>query len=103
MKELITLPTYCVNLDDHTWTHGPRSYYRLSKLGKWIISKDRKLFPFYASWAILESVKKGIYPQCEKLIKLCELEQYIPVSSEEHVRLTTKHNIYVEYACGKSQ
>ena len=91
-----------VNLDDHTWTHGTRSYYRLSKLGKWIISKDRKLFPFYASWAILESVKKGIYPQCEKLIKLCELEQYIPVNSEEHVRLTTKHNIYVEMHAGKA-
>ena len=91
-----------VNIDERTWSYGPRSYYRLSKLGKWIIGKDRKLFPFYASWAILESVKKGIYPQCKKLIKLCELEKYIPVNSEEHVELTTKHNIYVEMHAGKA-
>jgi len=91
-----------VNIDERTWSYGPRSYYRLSKLGKWIIGKDRKLFPFYASWAILESVKKGIYPQCKKLIKLYELEKYIPVNSEEHVELTTKHNIYVEMHAGKA-
>ncbi len=91
-----------VNLDERTWSYGPRSCYRLSKLGEWLITKDKKLFPFFASWVILQSVKIGIYPQCKKLIKLCRIEGYIPVNSEEHVRLTSKHGIYVEMHAGKA-
>ena len=91
-----------VKLDEKNWSRGPKSYYRLSDLGQWVITKDRKLFPFFVSLRILEAVKNGIYPQCKKLFELCKNEKHIPVNSDDHVTLTKKHNIYVEKHAGKA-
>lgn len=90
------------NLDEVTWSRGTKSCYQLSELGEFVISKDRKIFPYFVGHAILQAKKSGIYPQCDKLFQLHLKEGYIPVSDSKHVELTKKHQITVEKHGGKA-
>ncbi|MSP64992.1 MAG: hypothetical protein EXR16_05125 [Bacteroidetes bacterium] len=90
------------NLGKETWSQGGKSCYRLSELGEFVISKDRKLFSYFVGCTILQAKKSGIYPQCDKLFQLHQKEGYIPVSDSKHVELTKKHKITVEKHGGKA-
>lgn len=86
-----------------TWNGGEQPpTYRVSKLGKFILSQNKNLFPYYIAWCIIHAWKNKIYPQVDKLFKLFGFEEYIPVNDDAHVELTKKHKIYVEKHAGKA-
>ena len=92
-----------IPVNPSTWRGGEQPpTYHLSKLGEYILSQNKDLFPYYVAWCIINACKNGIFPQVDKLFKLFEIEEYIPVNDDEHVKLTKKHNIYVEKHAGKA-
>ena len=104
LLERVSLKKSCVipiSLD--TWKGGEQPpTYRVSKIGKFILSQNKNLFPYYTAWCIISAWKNGIYPQVDKLFKLFDFEGYIPVNDDAHVELTEKHKIYVEKHAGKA-
>ena len=102
--ERISLKKGCIiPITLSTWNGGEQPpTYRISSLGKFVLSQNKTLFPYYVAWCIVNACKSGIYPQVNKLLKLFDLEGHIPVNDVAHVELTKKHKIYVEKHAGKA-
>ena len=84
------------------WKYGKGTTSTLSKRGKFVITQAKKHFPYYIAWCIVESVKNNLFPQCDKLFQLLDLDQKIPVSDKETVTNTKAHGIYVEKHANKT-
>ena len=104
LLERVSLKKSCViPISLATWNGGEQPpTYRVSKLGKFILSQNKNLFPYYTAWCIISAWKNKIYPQVDKLFKLFDFEGYIPVNDDVHVKLTEKQKIYVEKHAGKA-
>jgi len=104
LLERVSLKKSCViPISLGTWNGGEQPpTYRVSKLGKFILSQNKNLFPYYIAWCIIRAWKNRIYSQVDKLFKLFDFEGYIPVNDDAHVELTEKHKIYVEKHAGKA-
>ena len=91
-----------IDLGQTTWRLAKRLKFRLSKLGKFVLTQEKKQFPYYVAWCILKAVDDGHYPQCSKLFKLCDIERKIPINDEATSEITKNHAIYVEQHAGKA-
>lgn len=92
-----------IAIDQNTWRGGEQPpTYRISQLGKYLLSQSKDLFPYYIAWCIINAYKKKVYPQVDKLFQLYSHERCIPINDDEHVRLSKGHNIYVEKHAGKA-
>lgn len=92
-----------ININQSNWRGGEQPpTFRISKLGKYLLSKNKGLFAYHIAWCIVNACKSKIYTQVEKLFQLCSYEGYIPINDYEHVKLSKKHGIYVEKHAGKA-
>ena len=91
-----------IPLDEEHWKSRKTIMFRISPRGIFILKQNKKTFPYYVAWCILEAVKNKVYPQCDKLFKLYDKHGKIPVSDEETAMETKKRGIYVEKHAGKT-
>ena len=91
-----------VLVDKESWNDRRGKYYQITDYGKQIIKLEAKLFPYIIAKLILQSRDQGKFPQCDNFFKLYQKEGRIPVNNDQHVLLTKKHGIYVEFHAGKT-
>ena len=91
-----------IDLEQKIWRSSKGLKFCLSELGKFVLTQEKKQFPYYVAWCILKAVKDGHYPQCSKLFKLYDIEKKIPINDEDTSKRTKNHSIYVEQHAGKA-
>lgn len=48
-----------IDLEQNTWRMPKSLKFRLSTLGKFVLSQEKKQFPYYVAWCILKTVSNG--------------------------------------------
>ena len=91
-----------IELNQGNWKGGSEFKYKISNKGKRIINDGYSLFSINVAKALLVSLEREIFPQLKKIFKITKLMGKFPVNSEEHVKISTDLNLYVEEHAGKS-
>lgn len=92
-----------IELNVKNWSNGfSKSTSRLSQMGDFIMTQNKRQFPYYVAWCIVHAVKNEMYSQCSKLFKLYDIKNNIPTNDEETAKQSEELGMYVEKHGGKA-
>lgn len=76
--------------------------FRINDMGLAVMRHPPRCFPYMVAWCIVDTMNRGMHPQCQKLFELAKIETYIPVSIDETTRMSSLHGIRVEKHANKA-